>query len=305
MKLEFFPLPFSVKEKLGISIGVFDGVHLGHQKVIERLVSECKKRGLKSAVLTFPLPPSWYLKDQAPVPLLLPPLDKIKRIRKLGVEKVYFLDFFRIRDMMPEKFFKDIILPQEVYYIVIGEDFRFGKGKMGTAEELKMIGEKEGVEVDIVPAFRVEGTKVSSTKIRQLIKEGELKKAGQLLGYPYPLIGKVIAGGKKGRKLGFPTINLRITYQVTPPVGVYYGRVKVGNEEYPAAIDIRKLRKRWLVEAHLLDFQGDLYRKKVEVMPLGYLRERKKVPEEVLKNLIRKDIERVVEIMKKGRDYEN
>ena len=294
MRIHFFPPYESVPYPMIVSIGVFDGVHLGHQKIIRELIKKGKNKNLHKAILTFPYPPSWYMKEKEPVSLLMSPTDKIKFLHKLGIDAVYYLDFYQVREMKPIEFIKNYLLPYSVKYIIVGENFRFGKDKEGDANLLKTFCKEKGTEVEIMAGFTVNREVISSTKIRDAIKEGDIKKAEKFLGRPYSVTGKVIPGKGVGKHIGFPTINLKLKHYALPPCGVYAGKVRVKNNIFPSAIDLRKLRKYWLVEAHLLRFKGELYRKKVEISFIEFIRRREKVKDtSVLRALIRDDVKKV------------
>ncbi|NOZ64207.1 MAG: bifunctional riboflavin kinase/FAD synthetase [Caldiserica bacterium] len=298
MKLRIFPPSEPFAKYWAVSIGVFDGVHLGHQKIIQRLKEIGEEKGYHTAVLTFPYPPSWHMGSRELVPLLMSSPDKLKILRKMGVESVFYLDFHKIKEMSPDDFLFQYLLPCSVKHIVVGENFRFGKNRRGDTQLLNKLCKEAGVGVDIIPALRKKGEVVSSSRIRELVKNGELAEARELLGRPFFVTGRVIAGKGVGKQIGFPTINLSLKHYVLPQPGVYAGMVKVKNESFPAAIDLRKLRKYWCLEAHLLGFAGNLYRKKVEVSMEKFLRDREKTEDITkLKSLIRRDIKIVEELL--------
>ncbi len=298
MKLKIFPPSEPPSRYWAVSIGVFDGVHLGHQTIIKKLKEVGEKKGYRRAILTFPYPPSWHMGNKELVPLLMSPLDKLKILRKMGVDTVFCLDFHEIKEMPPADFLLRLLFPYSVKHIVVGENFRFGKNKQGDIQLLNKLCKKAGVGVDIIPALVKKGEVVSSSRIRELVKEGRLREARELLGRPFFVTGIVSAGKGVGRHLGFPTLNLKLRHYVLPPPGVYAGRVKVKGESFPAAIDLRKLRKYWCLEAHLLGFGGNLYRKKVEVSIEEFLRDREKTEDITkLKSLIRRDIKMVEELL--------
>jgi len=298
MRLNFFPPREPFTEPMVVSIGVFDGIHLGHQKIIQRVKEIGREKGYHPAILTFPYPPSWYMKDMEPVPLLMSPMDKLKTLYTIGVKTVFYLNFYEIKDFSPSDFLIHYLLPHSIKHIVVGENFHFGKKREGDVHLLKNICEKKGVGVDIISNLSIKGETVSSSRIRELAKEGKLKEVKELLGRSFSVTGKVVSGKRIGKQLGFPTINLKLKHYALPPSGVYAGRVKAKKESWLAAIDLRKLRKYWQLEAHLLGFNGELYRRKVEVSIEEFIRERKKIKDlAILRFLIQEDIKRVKKLL--------
>ncbi len=287
-----------------ISIGAFDGVHLGHKEVIERALNYARRvRGVKSAVLTFSPHPTRFFKGES-FKLLTTEEEKEKILKSIGVDEVIKLTFNKnLADMPPELFFKKILLDElNVRFISIGFNFTFGKGGEGTPSLLVELAQRYGVAVEITPPKVIMGRIVSSTIIRKLVSEGKMGESALLLGRNYSLRGRVVRGDGMGKKLGFPTANLSIPPEkLLPPNGVYAAFVRVGDKGFLGAMNIGYRPtisgegEKITVEVHLLDFSGDLYDRIIEVEILRRIRPEKKfLSLEELKEQIEKDIEWVI-----------
>jgi riboflavin kinase/FMN adenylyltransferase len=258
-----------------LTIGTFDGVHLGHQAVIRRAVELAAGLGLTSVVMTFdPHPRSSVGRGSAP-PLVTCTPHKLRLIEELGVDACVLTELNdNLASMRPTDFVVEILHKRlRVAGLVVGPRSRFGKGRRGTPELLKRMGEKLGYWVEIVDEVFVGGVPVSSTMLRQSILEGELSTAESLLGRRYSIMGRVVRGRTVGRRLGFRTANINPMDQVVPPEGIYAVEVVVNGAEYAGALYIGR-RPTFadgelplpVLEVHILDFASPIYRKGIEVV---------------------------------------
>jgi riboflavin kinase/FMN adenylyltransferase len=270
--------------KVCLAIGVFDGVHLGHQQIIRQTVADAHQPGGLSLVVTFAPHPSQIVAPDRVPPLIYSPWQKLRTIESLGVDTLLEI---RFDQAFSEKSGPEFI--QELAHdlggiadICVGADFVFGRKRSGNVEVLKELGGQLGFKVHGLAAVALDGKVVSSTRIREAIRNGELDSAGQMLGRPYAIQGRIIPGDQLGRQLGFPTANMEIGGQLTPPNGVYAGVTTVDNKIWQVALNIGLRPTLGLaepvlrVEAHLLDFAGDLYGQELEVEIVRKLRDEKK-----------------------------
>lgn len=265
-----------------VTIGVFDGIHLGHKIIIKKMIEEAKRYGLVSHVLSIIYPFDYY-KENFPG-LIITPNERLGKFEELGVGYITFLDLVEIKDMQPEEFVKKILVEHaQAIKVIIGHDFKFGKNKNGNVDFLRFLGNKYGFSVNEIPPIFHKGVRVSSTIIRKLIVAGKVDEVCEFLGEPYFIGGIVVEGKKFGRKLGFPTINIRRPMEklVTPKSGVYVVRVEVDGRYFPGVMNIGlnptiSNNSDLKYEVHLLDFEGDLYNKKVTVQMLKFLRSEEK-----------------------------
>jgi riboflavin kinase / FMN adenylyltransferase len=242
-----------------VTIGIFDGVHLGHRA----LLAAARASGLPVNALTFDPHPAALLSPSRVPPLLGTISERQELLRQSGADTVLVLPFDgALAALSPEAFVEEILLRRlNAGIVVVGEDFRYGCERRGTVDALRTDGERHGFTVEVVPSVFVEGVPVRSTVIRQMLLGGQPEPATKLLGRPYALTGQVVRGKQLGRTLGFPTANLACPPNILIPApGVYAGQVGM----FLAAISIGVNvtiddRAQSTVEAHLLDFEGDLY----------------------------------------------
>lgn len=259
-----------------IAIGNFDGFHRGHQLVISELKKIAKKEDLKSLVLTFS--PHPFVSHSA---RLTTETQKNEFFKRLGVA-VTVLDFKRFCHLTPEEFARKILIEKlKMKYAVVGENFRFGYQRKGDKETLKELGGKYNFGVKIVPLLKEKGKVISSGYIRKCIEEDKIEVANRLLGRNYELWGKVISGVKRGRKLGFPTANLKLNGSVLLPRGVFLAKVSVNGQCYPGVANVGNRptfshNSRPAVEVHLLSLPGELYNKVLRLSLLKRIRPEKK-----------------------------
>jgi len=262
-----------------LTIGAFDGIHLGHQEMIRVLRERAAQYGLPAALLSFEPTPREFFAKGTPPARLTRFREKFEALARYGVDRFVCLRFDdRMRRLGRDEFVEEVLVKAlGVRHIVVGHDFRFGRDNQGDIACLRTLGAAAGFEVTEVPPFEIDGERVSSSGIREALAVGDMAKAAKLLGRPYRMTGKVIHGEKLGRKLGFPTANLRLHRRATPVAGIFAIRVTgCGLKEAPgvASLGTRPAvnGKELLLEAHVFDFKGDLYRQHVHVDFIAYLR---------------------------------
>ena len=280
--------------------GTFDGVHIGHQSLIKRALEEAKSVGGKVVVMTFDRHPASLLRP-AFTPLLLTTTEqKLARLQELGVDAVLLLAFDEKLAAIPAtEFITQLseVLPH-LKTIAIGASWSFGKGGEGNLNLLKDLGKKFHFSVMTIAPIEIDGSAVSSTRIRRAIAQGDLEEAAACLGRPYSLTGTVIEGKQKARELGFPTANVLLPTLQLPPDGVYAVLARVGEKKYRGIANIghaptlNDFLFPKTVEVHLFDFDEDLYGKEISMTPVAYVRPEVKFSNiEELRLQIIKDIE--------------
>jgi riboflavin kinase/FMN adenylyltransferase len=279
-----------------VTIGVFDGVHLGHQRLISQAIKCAEKFNGKSVVITFKGHPDLYPGKKKGVSFIKSDEAKLRRLNKCGVDIVLMLDFAGIRGIKAREFVERVLVAGlKTRCVVIGKDFIFGKGGLGNAELLKELGKKYGFKVIIPLDFKVKGKRVSSTLIRYYLKKGDVKTVKKMLGRPYAAFGKVI----RGRRAGFflPTANLKLAYGDAPARGVWAVRVVHKSGKYYGAANIGfaptiKNLKDALLEVYIFDFNRNIYGDDLRVVFLERLRAEKKFKNrEALMSQVKKDVE--------------
>lgn len=283
-----------------VTLGVFDGVHLGHQELIKKCRQRALQRQLPATVYTFDPHPVRVLSPEGCPPLLMTQRQKLRTLKEMGVDVVIVEPFTkRLSRLTPENFFKKILLERlGAREILVGYDFTFGTQRSGTAAQLVAMGHESNVAVHIMKAFFSDGYLVSSTAIRQKVQEGDMIRAASLLGRPYSIEGIVIKGDGLGRQLGFPTANLNSENELLPHTGVYASYCYSKGHRYQAVTHIgmrptfqgEDLR----IETHILHFKGQLTRNRIRIAFLKRLRPEIHFhsPEELIEQ-IHKDIELV------------
>lgn len=254
------------------TIGNFDGVHLGHQAVLGQLAEKAGELGLPTTVITFEPQPQEYFSQGDIPPRLTRLREKLKAMQRYSVNRVLCMPFNRkLAQMEAEAFIQQVLVDGlGVRYLVVGDDFCFGKGRRGDFAMLQRAGEKHGFEVVNMHTFEIEGDRVSSTRIREALQTGNLSLAEQLLGRPYRMSGRVAHGDKLGRTIGFPTANIFLHRKKTPVNGVFAVEM-FGIEGEPLAgvanVGTRPTvgGTRALLEVHLFDFSAEIYGRHVHV----------------------------------------
>lgn len=264
------------------AIGNFDGVHIGHQSVIDLTRKAAKATGAPLGVMTFePHPRAYFSRDPNPFRLMNAEA-RANRLAKLGVEKLYEVPFnAALASLTPRAFAQNVITDRlGLKHVVVGADFCFGQGRAGTVEDLQAFGVEMGFGVTVAPILTVESANVSSTAIRQALTDGQPRDAAAMLGHWHRIEGEIVRGDQRGRELGFPTANMFITGLHRPKFGVYAVKVDVldgphaGTYDAAASIGIRPMFDGDTpnCESYLFDFKGDLYGARLSVALVEYLR---------------------------------
>jgi riboflavin kinase/FMN adenylyltransferase len=258
---------------------VFDGVHLGHRALIAELGRGARREGARALAATFDPLPIQALASGAPASALSDVRDRVKLLREAGADAVVV---FRFDDafakLSPDRFIDRLRAAGDVRRIVVGPDFHFGHRAEGDVDALRARGKREGFTVDVMPPIKLEGEVVSSTRIRNLLLAGDVEAAERLLGRPYDVRGRVVHGAKRGRALGFPTINLALPKErLLPRDGIYAMWAEMGEGRFKAAASLG-VRPTFgggerVLEAYLLDFTGEVYGEEVEVTFVKRLRD--------------------------------
>ena len=281
-----------------ITIGTFDGVHIGHRKILKRLIKNSKDLGLKSMVLTFFPHPRMVLQKDADLKLLNTIDEKIKILEELGLDYLIIHPFTKeFSRFSATEFVRDILVNSlRTKKIIIGYDHRFGRNRDANINDLIAFGSALDFEVEEIPAQEIDDVSVSSTKIRKALEEGNIVTANKYLGYPYMLTGLVKKGKGLGRQLNFPTANLMIkeSYKLIPKNGVYVVQSIIGNSTVNGMMNIgynpTVSGKEKSIEIHFFDFDEDLYDQKLQIDILGRIRDEHKFESvEALKNQLLND----------------
>ncbi len=264
-----------------LTIGNFDGVHLGHQAILKKIVSRAKKTGGSSVVFTFEPHPLKVIAPDKDIKLITSCEEKTRLLEDADVDAVICANFTKkFAGQDPDEFVKNVLHEKigaaEIY---IGHDYAFGKGRKGTISHLKELGKQYGFYVGVIEPVVVDDAVVSSSRIRQLILNGNVDSAARLLGRNYALTGIVVKGAGRGRKLGFPTANIALPSELIPKDGVYAVRIKRGSRIYDGVANIGNKptfkNEGFGVEAYLFDFNGSLYNKKLEIEFIKRIRSEK------------------------------
>lgn len=288
------------------TIGNYDGVHLGHQAVLGQLAQKASELGLPATVIVFEPQPQEYFHPDAAVPRLTRLREKLQALRRFGVERVLCLRFDdTLANMPPDEFIRRILVEGVgVRYLVVGDDFRFGRGRKGDFALLQQVGKKHGFPVVPMLTFNIDGARVSSTRVRAALAAGDLAGAEELLGRPYRMSGRVAHGAKRGRTIGIPTANVYLHRKATPVKGVYVAEVFGLDQEPLHAVANVGTRPtvdgtRGILEVHLLDFDQQIYGRYVHVNFLHKLRDEKRFDSlDELKRNIHLDIDHAREFFR-------
>ncbi len=282
-------IKYDERHSTAVTIGTFDGVHIGHRKILERLIQDAKKLGVKSTVLTFFPHPRMVLQKDSNIKLLNTIAEKTRILEHLGLDYLvihpFTLEFSRLS---ATEFVRDNLVNKlKTQKIIIGYDHRFGRNRNANIVDLKAFGEALDFEVEEIPAQEIDAVSVSSTKIRRALEDGDIQTANTFLGYQYMLTGKVQKGRGLGRTIGFPTANLHIeaTYKLVPKKGVYvvssfidgntvYGMMNIGHNPTVSNTDTTNERER--IEVHFFDFKKDLYNTEIQVDIIERIRDEHK-----------------------------
>ena len=275
---------FNSSEKTIVTIGTFDGIHIGHQKILKDLIKTAKKEGKKSVLLTFFPHPRMVLQKENKILLLNTIKEKSSLLEKMGLDYLIIHPFSReFSRLTALDFVRDVLVNKlNTSRLIIGYDHHFGKNREGNIHQLKEYSLLYDFKVEEIPAQDIDDVSVSSTKIRTALKDGNLKTANNYLGYHYMLNGTVVSGKKLGGTIGFPTANLEIKepYKLIPKTGVYIIKTHINTVLYTGIMNIgfnpTVLGKHQTIEAHLFDFNEDLYGKEIMIEFIYFLREEHK-----------------------------
>jgi riboflavin kinase/FMN adenylyltransferase len=287
-----------------LTIGKFDGVHLGHQAVLESLISKAEELGLPATVMVFEPQP-----EEVFTPLLAPARlsrlrDKFKHLENLGVDRLLCIKFdHNFANYSATAFVENLLVNQlGIKFLAVGDDFRFGKGRTGDFSTLTDAGKEFGFDVTSTRSFRLKDCRISSTEIRQALAKNDFATAQQMLGRPFDISGKVVHGDAKGRTIGFPTANVLLKRCIAPVNGVFSAKVKVADKYYKGVCNIGSRPtvngKRSQLEVHIFDFTDDLYGQFISVQLHEKLREEMKFDSfEQLKQQISIDAQRAKSLL--------
>ncbi|MGH7858904.1 MAG: bifunctional riboflavin kinase/FAD synthetase [Candidatus Binatia bacterium] len=288
-----------------VTLGNFDGVHLGHREILRRVVEGARANDGEAVVITFfPHPTAVLAPAKAPAPIASL-RERLASFREEGIDVVVARHFTRpFSQIGPEEFIeKYLVGALGAVKVIIGHSVSFGRGRAGSSETLLEAGKRRGFDVEVVGPVRVDGVDVSSTAIREHVRSGAMRFAAKLLGRPYGVGGRVISGDRRGKGLGFPTANVRPRVAVLAPDGVYAVEAEHEGKRMPGIANIGRNptfgegRPRG-VEAHLFEFEGDLYGRWIRVRLIERIREERRFPSaEALVEQIRRDVERAREIL--------
>jgi riboflavin kinase/FMN adenylyltransferase len=284
-----------------VTIGNFDGLHLGHQAMLARLLDVARTRGLPSCVLSFePHPREFFAPEQAPA-RLSSLREKAECLQRVGIDRLHVFRFDRAFSALTAQAFIEQVLGRtlQARYVLVGDDFRYGAKRAGDFALLQQAGQSLGFDAEFLPTVEVAGERSSSTAVRQALAAGELEHAARLLGRPYSISGRVVHGDKLGRDIGFPTANIQLKHNRPPLQGIFAVEVcGLNGEPLPG---VASLGKRPTVkgadavpvlEVHLFDFKAEIYGRRVRVDFLHKLRDEEKYPDlDSLVAQIRRDVD--------------
>jgi len=302
MKVIFDPEQ-PIESPTSATIGNFDGVHIGHQKIISSVKKEAAEKDLSSCVITFHPHPQKVLQN-IDVPLLVPIRERLKLLERQGVDYVACYTFTpELSKISAKDFITDTLVGKlNLKHLIVGPDFSFGRKREGNAELLKIMGEQYGFETKVLGPATIGGEVVSSSAVRGFVTDGDVKKATTFLGYDFYIEGQVIEGERRGTQIGFPTLNLDTDWDILPKVGVYVTRVNIDGEKKGSITNVGYRptfgSDELLVETHVFDFDRDIYKKRVRVEFVDRVRDERKFDSaDALVDQIKKDVVKVKEIL--------
>ena len=280
-----------------LTIGVFDGVHLGHRYLISKLVEEARQRGCLAGALTFHRHPEELLSPRSSLLFLTGVDERISLLKEAGIDIIIPLSFTKeLADLAARRFVELLQQYLRMRGLVVGPDFALGKGREGDTAYLGKLGRTMEFSVTVVPPLVIDGEVVSSTAIRKAMARGDMSRVRQLMGRPFSLGGKVVTGTGRGAGLGFPTANMDVSAErALPPDGVYASWAHINGHAYPSMVNVGTNPTfgggRRTVEAYLVDYQGDLYGRELKIDIVARLRDEKKFHNaEELKKQVAEDV---------------
>ncbi|MBU1222341.1 MAG: bifunctional riboflavin kinase/FAD synthetase [Gammaproteobacteria bacterium] len=291
-----------------VTIGNFDGLHLGHQAMLARLQDVARARGLPSCVLSFePHPREFFAPEQAPA-RLSSLREKAECLQQMGIDRLHVFRFDRAFSALTAETFIEQVLGTtlQARYVLVGDDFRYGAKRAGDFALLERLGRSLGFDAEFLPTVEVAGERSSSTAVRQALAAGELEHAARLLGRPYSISGRVVHGDKLGRDIGFPTANIQLKHNRPPLMGIF--AVELHGLNGAPLPGVASLGRRPTVkgadavpvlEVHLFDFKAEIYGRRVRVDFLHKLRDEEKYPDlDSLVAQIRRDVDNAKHFLK-------
>ena len=307
MKVEEELTQLSPEKDMLLTIGVFDGVHLGHKYLISKLIKQAKQQYLHSGVVTFRQHPRELLSPRTRLPLLMDIDTRIKLLKKEGVNAVVTLSFTpELAQLNARQFISLLQRYLRMRGLVIGPDFALGKNREGNIDTLRKLGQDMGFSVTVVPYVKLNGETVSSTAIRKALAEGNMKRVGGLIGRNFSLQGRVIPGVGRGSDLGFPTANLEVeSRQAIPADGVYATWTHIDGKAYQSMTNIGLSptfdNNERTVEIYIVDYNDDLYGREIDLDIVERLRDEKRFDTvEELKQQIVEDVKQGMDILSSG-----
>ena len=302
MKVIFDPEQ-PIENSTSATIGNFDGVHLGHKKIIDSVKKEAQEKGLSSCVITFHPHPQKVLQN-IDIPLLVPIRERLILLEKEGVDYVACYTFTKeLSQISAKNFITDTLVGKlNLKHLIVGPDFSFGRKREGNAELLRVMGEQLGFETRVIGPELIDGQVVSSTSIRNFLREGNVREASKFLGYDFYIEGRVTEGERRGRKIGFPTLNLDTDWDILPKVGVYATRAYIDEEKKESITNVGYRptfgSDELLIETHVFDFDEEIYGKRVRVEFVERVRDEQKFDgPDALVEQIKKDVLKVKDIL--------
>ncbi len=299
---------FQSTKKTILTLGTFDGVHIGHKKILERITQNTENGKYESLVLTFFPHPRMVLQEKSEIKLLNTISEKSKLLEETGIENLVIHPFNEsFSRLTAEEFVSTILVDQfHIQKIIIGHDHRFGRNRTANIDDLIAFGTEYGFEVEQISAQEIQDVSVSSTKIRKALDEGNIALANDYLGYAYFLSGEVVKGKQLGRTIGFPTANIQIEedYKKIPKNGVYIVKTFIDNKVVFGMMNIgfnpTVNGQKQTIEVNLFDFDADIYGQKLEISLLEYIREEQKFGSvDLLKEQLNRDKKTALDFVSK------
>ncbi|KUO67049.1 MAG: bifunctional riboflavin kinase/FMN adenylyltransferase [Lutibacter sp. BRH_c52] len=297
---------YTSKNKTFVTIGTFDGVHIGHQKVLSNLVLSAEKNNASSVLLTFFPHPRMVLQKNTDIKLINTLEERIELLKKTGLDSLVIHEFTEdFAEKTALDFVKNVLVDHlKIANLIIGYDHRFGKNREGNFDQLSEYGNIFGFEVNKISQQEIDHITISSTKIRKAIELGNIEEANRYLGYHFMLKGEIVKGNNLGEKIGFPTANLSIkeSYKLLPKTGSYIVKSELENQTVYGMMNIgynpTVKGKKQTIEIHFFDFNKDLYGKKIQIDVLKFLRDEQKFDSvEVLKKQLVNDRQKSLKII--------
>lgn len=292
---------FRNRKKIFLAIGIFDGVHKGHKKVLSKMIAKARKEKIESAVLTFTPHPYAVLHPDKKPPMLLSLEHRLKLLSESGADHVYVINFTKnFAVMSAVEFIKKYLMGAlNVSEIFVGKNFRIGHGRLTGIDNFARMCGKYGIRVNVIDDEKIDGKRISSTRIRKKVISGKLREACKLLGRKFSVLGTVVHGFRRGVELGFPTANMDVHNEAIPPSGVYAVFVKVNQKIYKGVLNIgfcptfRRKNMQKTFEVYIFDFHKDIYGRDIEVEIVKFLRkERRFKYKKNLTKQIKNDVDR-------------